>query len=482
MIMDKDKSSLYEYIDKIGSELKSLSDDIWAYAELSLKEHKSALRYIEFLKKEGFHVTENISGMETAFSGSYGSGRPYIGILGEFDALSGLSQEACKTSESPLSPGGCGHGCGHNLLGAAALGAAMAIKKYLSDHPDCSGTVIFYGCPGEEGGSGKAFMARDNIFASLDGAISWHPGDVNKVATGSNQTSMQVRYDFRGTASHAASAPYMGRSALDAVELMNTGVQYLREHMEPGCSIHYAITDAGGLSPNVVQAKASVLYMVRSTNVRSNKKLLARVDDIAKGAALMTGTTLSRDFIDGTSNMISNHVLEKVVYSNMLDIPLPDYTKEEWAFAGELFNTYEKNGLPGIDPSLTPEDTEMITKLSEDGKRPINDFLIPLRDNRSVAFGSNDVGDVSWQTPSVYFYGTTWTSMSPGHSWQNVSMGKHPIAVKGMMWAGKVMAASVLDMIKDPDILKRAGEEWEQSTGEGYCCPIEEDAVPKPIE
>ena len=263
-----------------------VADHIWEYAELSLQEFKSAALYCEVLEKEGFRVKKGISGIETAFSASYGSGRPVIGLLAEYDALSGLSQTAGCIEEKPLKEGGSGHGCGHNILGAGAMAAALGVKAYLEQN-QTAGTVILYGCPGEEGGAAKAFMARDGVWKNLDAALTWHPDDVNEVATGSSNACIQTQYKFHGIASHAAGAPEMGRSALDAVELMNTGVQYLREHMSDKARIHYAITDAGGCSPNVVQAKASVLYMVRSNHVAEAVELQKRVDKIAQGAALM---------------------------------------------------------------------------------------------------------------------------------------------------------------------------------------------------
>ncbi|MBQ9828051.1 MAG: amidohydrolase [Lachnospiraceae bacterium] len=476
------KSDAVSYINGISEKLNILADDIWEYAELSLQEYRSAARYIGMLRDEGFAVTEKLAGIDTAFCGCFGSGHPVIGILGEFDALSGLSQKPCSVSPEPLKKGGCGHGCGHNLLGAGALGAAMAVKHYLEQLPEGSGTVIFFGCPGEEGNSGKAFMAREGMFYGLDAALTWHPGSVNEVATGSNQTSMQVEYAFHGIASHAASAPHLGRSALDAVELMNTGVQYLREHMYPRDSVHYAITDAGGLSPNVVQAEAKVLYMVRSDNVPNTKKLLERVDKIAEGAALMTGTTLTRKFIDGTSNMLSNSVLEGALYDSMQSVLLPSYTDDELDFARKLFDTYPHSGIPGASPEMITEDIAFLKEASENGTRPLNDFIVPYRHSETVHFGSNDVGDVSWQTPTAYFYAAAWTSMSPGHSWQNVSIGMHPLSRKAMLWASSVLAETVIGLMEDPSVLENAKAEWSVKAAEGYDCPIEKDCVPAAIE
>ena len=264
--MTEEKKTALAVIEEKREEIIGVSDQIWEYAELSLKEFRSANLYCETLEKEGFHVEKGISGIETAFSASYGSGRPLIGILAEYDALSGLSQVAGSTERKERVAGGTGHGCGHNLLGAGAFAATLAVKAYL-EKTKTPGTVVLYGCPGEEGGAAKAFMARDGVWKDLDAALTWHPEDVNEVATGSSNSCIQVQYKFTGIASHAAGAPERGRSALDAVELMNIGVQFLREHMSDKARIHYAITDAGGCSPNVVQPKASVLYMVRSNHV-----------------------------------------------------------------------------------------------------------------------------------------------------------------------------------------------------------------------
>ena len=304
-MLNQAKQNAAEYIRQNADVFQSVSDYIWQNPELSLQEFKATQRFCAELRNEGFTVTENLCGIPTAFCGSWGSGRPVIGILGEYDALSGLSQVQGITHQQSIVPGGSGHGCGHNMLGAGALGAAFAVKHYLQE-ANRPGTVIFFGCHGEEGGSGKAFMARENEWAKLDAAITWHPGDVNMVHSGTNNSSIQVIYRFKGIASHAASAPEDGRSALDAAELMNVGVQFLREHMSSECRVHYSFVDNGGISPNVVQPTAAVLYMVRANKLRDSIKLLARVDKIAQGAALMTETTMERQFIDGTAELLPN--------------------------------------------------------------------------------------------------------------------------------------------------------------------------------
>ena len=351
--MKEQKQWALESIRQQAGTFGALSDTIWEYAELSLKEFRSAQEYARVLAELGFTVQTGLCGMPTAFSGSYGSGRPIIGILGEFDALSGLSQKAAVARKEELVHGGAGHGCGHNLLGAGALAAAYGIKCYL-EKTGGSGTVIFYGTPGEEGGAGKAFMAKEGIFRDLDCALTWHPADSNEVVTGTCNSCIQTLYKFRGTAAHAAGDPEDGRSALDAMELMNVGVQYLREHVKSDARIHYAIVDGGGLSPNVVQPTASVLYMVRSCLVKDALALQERVDKIARGAAMMTETQVEKIFIDGCSNTVPNHTLEQVLQKNFEELGLPDYTAEEEELAAALRLTYNPAGGEGLKHTLTP--------------------------------------------------------------------------------------------------------------------------------
>ena len=472
------KQEIYGFIDQNKDIFDELADSIWECAELSLKEYKSAEIYISLLKKLGFEVETGLSGIKTAFSGSFGSGKPVIGILGEFDALSGLSQEAGKAEHRELVPGGCGHGCGHNLLGAGALAAACAVKEYLSRKGPGSGTVIFYGCPGEEGGAGKAFMAQKGLFYGLDAALTWHPDDSNQVSSGSYLSSIQVEYKFEGVAAHAAGCPHLGRSALDAVELMNIGVQFLREHIPTTDRVHYSITDSGGVSPNVVQPTAQVLYMMRSDTVPKAKALVKRVEDIAKGAALMTGTTLKRRFIDGTADVVTNSVLEKALYKNFNEISLPEYTEEEISFSKALYDTYEKDGLPGFASNFDPEIARFVAEKTDGGKKPQNDFLMPYYHCEVTLPGSTDVGDVSWETPTAQINTATFPSGVPGHSWQIVSAGKSTAAKKGMILAAKVLAATAADLFEDPSLLAAARAEFEQKAASGYVCPIEEGAVP----
>ena len=474
-----DKQKLYEIIDEKAPLLTELSDKIWEYAELSMLEYKSTAAYVQVLKEEGFEVTENLCNIPTAFSGSFGSGKPVIGILGEYDALSGLSQVAGATEKTPLEENGCGQGCGHNLLGAGALGAAIAIKEAIKAG-ELTGTVIFYGCPGEEGCAGKTFMAREGIFKALDAAITWHPGDTNEIMYGSNAACMQVEYTFTGLAAHAAGNPWSGRSALDAAELMNVGVQFLREHMSPKASVHYSISDAGGISPNVVQPIAKLIYMVREETVQKAKALLKRVDNIAKGAALMTDTEVTCRQIDGTASTLSNQVIENVLHANLSAAPLPEYSEDEIIYAKQLRATYDTSKLPGTRTYEDLKVKKFVLEQTVNGTLPINNFVFPHTPCNPFSPGSTDVGDVSWLTPTAQFSAVTWPSGSPGHSWQNVSCGKTSIAHKGMLYAAKALAGAAADLMTQPQLLTDAKEEFAISAAEGYDCPIGPDLIPMP--
>lgn len=478
--MNDYQKNAIKYIDENAGIFTGVSDAIWAKPELSLKEFESAKLYCDTLRKYGFEVTEGLAGVATAFCGRYGSGRPVIGILGEFDALSGLSQAAGCSEHKPLVEGAPGHGCGHNMLGAGALGAAFAVKDYL-EKSGKPGTVIFCGCPGEEGGAGKAFMAREGMWRELDCALTWHPSDVNEVVTGTNNSSIQVLYKFHGVSAHAAGDPENGRSALDAVELMNTGVQYLREHMTSDCRVHYAIIDAGGVSPNVVQSEASVLYMVRANKVRDSVKLLARVDKIAQGAALMTETSFDRQFIDGTAELVPNYTLEELLYRIFNEVGLPEYSAEEKTLAEALRKTYDVTTAPGIaagfDADIAADVAERTNGLSD----ALCGFIMPEYHSAGFVAGSTDVGDVSWQTPAAQVHCVTFPFGAAGHSWQNVSCGGTSLGHKGLINAAKIIACAAIELMNDPETLQKARDEFARRTKSGYVCPIEPDAVPTAI-
>ncbi len=473
--MNRQKQAALAAIEEKKQLVAGVADQIWEYAELSLQEVQSAALYVRVLRQEGFAVEEGICGIPTAFSASFGTGRPVIGILAEYDALSGLSQQGGCPVRRELTPGGTGHGCGHHLLGAGALAAALGVKHYLQQ-TGRPGTVVLYGCPGEEGGAAKAFMAREKLWYGLDAALTWHPDDCNEVATGSSNACIQVQYTFHGVAAHAAGDPEKGRSALDAVSLMNLGVQFLREHMEPQARIHYAVTDTGGCSPNVVQARASVLYMVRSDRVKKALELQARVDKIAEGAALMTETSCRRKFIDGLAETIPNHALEALLYRNFSEVGVPVYTGEEQAFAAALAATYEAEGyLPGVGRQDAGY-AAAVKAMKPAGA--MNDVLLPLYQGEAFSPGSTDVGDVSWQCPTAQLHVAAWPNGCPGHSWQNVSCGKTSIGHKAALCAGKVLCAAAVDLLEQPELLQAAHREHEERTADGYTCPIPPDAVP----
>jgi aminobenzoyl-glutamate utilization protein B len=359
----------------------------------------------------------------------------------------------------------------------------VAAKEYL-EATGKEGTIIYFGCPGEEGGSGKAFMAREGVFDGIDVALTWHPASYNAIASGSSNANVQVLYKFKGVSAHAAGDPHLGRSALDAVELMNVGVQFLREHMIDAARIHYAILDTGGYSPNVVQPKASVLYLIRSPKNSQVQELYARVNKIAQGAAMMTETELEIDFVKGCSNTIVNTTLEKVLYKNMQEIGVPTYTEEEKAFATEVQKSYESPFDPievitrRLKLSELPEELEAILK--ED--RPLYDFLMPFYTSNVPSAGSTDVGDVSWIAPTAQISAVTTAAGTPGHSWQYVACNKTSIAHKGVLFAGKVMGGAAIDLIENPEIIEEAKAEFKKRLGdESYICPIPKGVKPRAI-
>lgn len=473
-----DKTQFLDVIEQKSDVILDVSDKIWEFAELSLMEFKSAALYCDVLKKEGFEVQTPVAGIKTAFKGIYGSGKPVIGILAEYDALSGLSQEAASVQRKELVRGGTGHGCGHNLLGAGAFAAALAVKDYIQKTG--KGTVILYGCPGEEGGAAKAFMARERLFEEVDIALTWHPGDTNQVTSGTCNSCIQTEYKFVGIAAHAAGNPEMGRSALDAVELMNIGVQFLREHMPETARIHYAITNAGGNSPNVVQPEAKVLYMVRSVEVKEALELQKRVDKIAEAAAMMTETKMFKHFIDGCSNTVPNKTLEKLLWDNFNEIGVPTYSDEEKAFAQALVDSYEMptSRLPGDACDESDEIAQWVAEKSKNASLPLNDFLIPYYFSTKPRAGSTDVGDVSWLVPTAQLNVVAVPSNAPGHSWQQVSCGKSSIGHKSVICAGKVLASAAIELIENPDLVQAAKDEFKIRAKAGYFCPVPADAIP----
>ena len=456
-----------------------VSDQIWEFAETRFEEFRSAELLCEALENEGFTVEKGVAGIETAFVGSYGSGTPVIAILGEYDALSGLSQERGTAAHTPIQPGGNGHGCGHNLLGTGSLAAAVAIRHYMEEN-QLEGTVRYYGCPAEEGGSGKAYMAREGLFDDADYAICWHPQTFNTLMSISSLANYQVYFKFKGKAAHAAAAPHLGRSALDAAELMNIGVNYLREHIIPEARVHYAITNSGGFSPNVVQAEADVLYLIRAPQTKQVEEIYQRIRKIAQGAAMMTETAVDIIFDKACSNLIPNQTLERVMYDNFKQLGTPAFTEEEQNFARQIRET-----IPESDKS---SDLNMIAKvmgasgkkLTEQlGSEELSTVLLPLLPQARLMSGSTDVGDVSWIVPTVQCSTTCFAMGTQLHSWQAVAQGGMSIGHKGMLHAGKVMAATAIDVLLHPEKIAEAKAELrEKLDGTSYVCPIPADIKP----
>jgi aminobenzoyl-glutamate utilization protein B len=449
----RNTEDIWTFVDAKKVTFEKLADEVWAVPETCFGEYKSVALHKQELKNQGFRVTENCGGLPTAVMGEAGEGGPVIAILGEFDALPGLSQEAGATERREVATGGPGHGCGHNLLGSGAMLAATAIKDYLAKN-GLKGRVRYYGCPAEEGGSGKAFMVREGAFDDVDIAISWHPAPFMALNVANSLSMIQIDFTFSGRASHAAASPHLGRSALDAVELMNVGVNYMREHVPSDVRIHYATIDAGGIAPNVVQAKATVRYMVRAIELPTMYNVFERVKKVADGAALMTETTVTSQVYSAMSNLLGNSPLEKAMQANLQHLGPPPFDDLDRAFAKkiqatfqeeDIVTSYKRFGVPRTEASL-------------------GEVVVPADSPRAQLRGSTDVGDVSWVVPTVQAYGATWAIGTPGHSWQMTAQGKTPAAHKGMVQAAKAMAATALDCLRDPALIASAKADFAQRT------------------
>ncbi len=476
------KAHLNKLIDSRRRKLADLSDSIWEFAETRFEEVKSSEVLSKVLEDEGFSVQRDL-GIPNAFVADYGQGKPVIGFLGEYDALSGLSQKAGVCRREPVIPGHNGHGCGHNMLGVASLGAAIALKQYLQEKR-LDGTVVYYGCPGEEGGSGKAFMARAGVFDRLDAAVTWHPGTLTCVSSGSSLANIQVYFKYTGKAAHAAACPYLGRSALDAVELFNVGVNYLREHIIPEARVHYAVVNTGGKSPNVVQPEAEVLYLIRAPKNDQVRAIYQRVLKIAQGAALMTETDVEVQVDKACSNVLPNEVLEKIMQSNLDILTLPAPSQEELAFAAAIRETLDEEEKQSEIRTLAGRYGQSQGRaIGERLQNGLCTFVLPHRTSEIAMSGSTDVGDVSWIVPTVQCNVSCYALGTPGHSWQLVSQGKSSWAHKGLLAAAKAMAGTALDLYHNPGVIQNAKIELdERRGGEPYRCPIPDDVNPSPVK
>jgi aminobenzoyl-glutamate utilization protein B len=427
-------------VESRSAELFAVNKAIWDFAETGLEETKSAALLVKKLQETGFTVKTGLSDMPTAFVASYGEGQPIIGILAEYDALPGLSQKVSPQRE-PVAEGAPGHACGHSGLGTGALGAALAVKAAMEKHK-LPGTIRLYGTPAEETVIGKIYMALDGQFGDLDVCLHWHPGDKNGAYAGSSKANVSAKFTFRGTPAHASVSPAKGRSALDAVELMNAGANFMREHLEEDARIHYVITDGGG-APNVVPPTATVWYFCRANDHKDVEYNFRWLQDIAQGAALMTRTKLDMTIDTDCHEIIPNTPLSQLIERNMERIGPPKFTDDEKAFATQLQQPLIEEFGAKFDLPLR-EDIERLSAGVEESK------------------GSTDVGDVSWFVPTGGLRTVCFAADSPGHSWQNVAAIGSSIGEKGTVYAAKSLAATAIDLLENPSYIDAAKTDFQE--------------------
>ncbi|WP_274307916.1 M20 family metallopeptidase [Solibacillus daqui] len=470
--------NINEVLTNYEQEIITLADQIWEIAETRFEEHESVQLLTSYLEKIGFEVELGIGGLPTAFVASYGTKGPVIGILGEYDALPGLNQKPATPLREAIVEGANGHGCGHNLLGTAGI-AAVAVLKGLIAAGEIDGTIRYYGCPAEEGGSGKTFMVREGVFNDVDVALTWHPNSFTGVFSFSSLANYQVYFEFEGIAAHAANSPHLGRSALDAVELMNVGVNYLREHIPTTARVHYAVTNTGGMSPNVVQSQAEVLYLIRSKTIAEVDEIYKRILKIAEGAALMTETKVTVKFDKACSNYIPNDTINKIIFDKLQDVGLPEYSDEEYAYAKQMASTITQQELMSAKEEMkrlagTQADQLQLEQLDS----PFYEEVLPYEKSQEAMAGSTDVADVSWVVPTAQFFTTCFVLGTPLHTWQLVSQGKTSLGHKGMIYAGKVLAATAVELFTNKDSIAQAKQELEAQTKNAYHNPIPKDVQP----
>jgi len=468
--MSVDKGYAFDWIENNKELIIEMSDRIWDFAELGLIEFKSSALLADELEKNGFRVERGIAGMPTAFVAAWGEGKPVIGIMGEYDALPGLSQKRVPWKET-LEKGKPGHGCGHNVHGTSGMAAAIAVKKVM-EKQNRKGTIKFFGCPAEENFSGKVFMVREGYFNHVDAVISHHPSTMNDVSLMSCLAVSSVKFHFYGKASHAGGSPEQGRSALDAVELMNIGANYLREHVIQDARIHYVI-EKGGDQPNIVPPYARSWYYIRAPERAQMEFIYNWILDIAKGAATMTRTKVKAEFIEGSYNVIPNRTISELIVTNMREIGLPKYSDEDLKFAEEVAKTITSEmKIAQLKKSKRPRWERLVDKLID------NEVPDPWGEGE-VSHGSTDVADVSWHAPTVEFGTATWVLGTPAHSWQAVAQNGVGIGHKSLIFAAKVMAATAIDLLTNEDTLNKAREEHRQRIGnKKYTSPIPPDHKP----
>lgn len=437
----KKKNDVIKDLDSKSEKYSEIAHKIWGLAEMGYLEEQSSALLQETLSSAGFSIDKGIAGIPTAFKAEYGSGYPVIAILGEYDALPGLSQEAVPEKKS--AGGAAGHACGHHLFGTASTAAAISVKDWMEKN-NIKGTIRFYGCPAEEGGSGKVYMVREGVFDDVDVALHWHPGSGNAASAGAALANKSAKFRFHGVSAHAAGAPEKGRSALDGVEAMNAMVNMMREHVPEDARIHYVITN-GGKAPNVVPDFAEVYYYARHNTREVVVDIFDRMVKAAEGAALGTGTTMEYEMIGGTHELLPNLTVQKIMYDNLVKVGGVTYTNEEKAFAEKISETLGK-GAPDISTAQ---------------------IVQPYKET-AQAYGSTDVGDVSYTVPTAGLGTATWVPGTPAHSWQAVAAGGMSIGSKGMMVAAKTLALTAMDIFESPKTIEAAKKELEERRGKDF--------------
>ena len=452
----------FKEIDRCAEKLNELSQRIWNHPEVAYHEVKAMRWTAELMREEGFAVEEGAYGVPTALRAVWGSGHPIIGYLGEYDALPNLSQRVC-THKEPIEGQRYGHGCGHNLICVGHAAAAIGMKKELEQR-GLSGTVVFYGCPAEESDNGKAIMARGGAFKDLDAAMAFHPSWFTYCFTGGKLGGRQIKFHFTGKTSHAGSSPQNGRSALAAVELLNVGANYLKTYLPPSCRLFYTISDVGGDNPGVIPEHAAALYSYKGGDPASMEECRERLINVAKGAAMMTGTTVEVEMLGGYSALVNNNVLLGVLDEALRSAPQEPFTPEEIAFAKELDEGNEANWRAKI-AQLGGEEIHL-----QYGVLPIRNF---------DTNGSTDVGDVSQIVPTIFCKVACYNVGTNGHTWQTTVCAGSSFGFKGAMFAGKALAAAGIRLAERPDLVVRAKEEFDRTfAGQSYVCPMPADFRP----
>ncbi len=448
-----EKHDLFGLVDREEKKLKEMASSIWEHPEPGYGEKRSSGLQKDLLSGSGFRVRD-VPNVATGFVAEYGSGHPIVGILGEYDALPGLSQKISATRE-PYDESGLGHGCGHNLLGTGGVGAALAIRHAI-DAEAIKGTIRYYGCPAEELLSGKVAMAKERVFDDLDSCVTWHPASMNAVWGCSFLAMNSMKFRFKGVPAHAAAAPQAGRSALDAVELMNVGANYLREHVMEKARIHYIITN-GGMAPNIVPEDAEVWYYIRAPKRSEVRDIAARLVKVAQGAALMTETTMSMELVAGCYDVVSNSVLSGVMSRNLLEAGSPAFTDADRSFARQLSALSTRDDKAKVMSTYFAPDRVLDMTLCEE--------VIELDDRQKVIAGSTDVGDVSYIAPLAQITAATWPVGTAAHTWIATAASGSGIGLNAMIFASKVMAGTVYDLLRDPSLIASAREEHKKTLG-----------------